>query len=84
MCCYCDTVCNHIGPHSFCEAHRPNPTPVWHGIYPPAWTWTETTGPALACIAHCYCERHGSHVVCCNCGNRQLSRDLPQCPEGTE
>lgn len=58
-CCACERVCYHVNGPFYCAEHRP------------------ASKHAPAC-QHCYCGSvkvgDVSHVVCCNCGNKQKAR----------
>lgn len=42
-CCFCNGACNHTGPHSYCNNHRPNEAMhPWNPIDPTYWP----SGPA--------------------------------------
>lgn len=74
-CCVCSGVCYHIGGPWYCERH--GGASQW--VNPPYTDMPVSPMPVIVPLtcAHCYCKHDGTrHKVCCNCGNRQLTKKV--------
>lgn len=57
MCCVCAGTCNHVGNHTFCQAHGGSPAPAF-GSYSYMTPVTSTWGPYCVTCGH-PADRHG-------------------------
>lgn len=78
MCCACNGMCNHVGPHSYCVNHggiyTPYSPPAPNVPFPAIPFGGNWTAP---CTEHCWCRKveedegrlsqQGPHRQCCKC-----------------